>query len=192
MENTARNLLIYLDKKNNGDWLKTYADIRDKVLPEQDFTLDLGDTKVVTIIDDDYPEELKKALQPPFVIYYKGNLNKRKPSNECIFLKGNNCFKFKSGILVKVKNNKVYFNNGKLVMWLSNNSHIDAVKLATYLSKVTVLTEDKPSDLCVDFCCSAGHDFYVKPTTKPSWCNCLIKQGAYLIDRKDDITDLVC
>jgi len=74
----ARQILIALAIKHQGDWMKIYKDIQDRNsegLEEIDTNID-----AITRVDKDYPEELKKIHQPPFVLFYKGNkeLLKRK------------------------------------------------------------------------------------------------------------------
>lgn len=71
---SVRDILISLYVKNNGDWEKIYEDIRNKNTIEKeeakkmvnDFTA--KHKKVITLLDDDYPERLKRTFKPPFVI----------------------------------------------------------------------------------------------------------------------------
>lgn len=69
----ARNILIALYVKHEGDWVEMYEDIIKKEYPEEMFE----DTKVkemcenpkvITILDDEYPEHLRHIFYPPFVI----------------------------------------------------------------------------------------------------------------------------
>lgn len=75
----SRDLLIYLSIKNEGDWDKIYADITNQVFPddeEEAFKLiHKIKSKVVTIMDEDYPEPIKRSYRPPFVLYYYGDLS---------------------------------------------------------------------------------------------------------------------
>lgn len=68
----ARDLLIYLHIKFDGDWNKTYSFIKTKQkLDKEDMkkTLEGVDMdKYITLHDDDYPERFKAEMKPPFVI----------------------------------------------------------------------------------------------------------------------------
>ncbi len=75
----GRDLLIYLSVTYEGDWHKIFDAIKRK---EKNFTVDDVDqavtsvkAKTTTLLDDDYPEILKKCHYPPFVLYYYGDLN---------------------------------------------------------------------------------------------------------------------
>lgn len=71
-----RNILIYLYLKNKGDWTKIYSDVVGKT-PVTDAEVSEAITKeeamgnkFLTLVDENYPERLKRASQPPFVIKY--------------------------------------------------------------------------------------------------------------------------
>lgn len=75
----GRDVLIYLSIKYEGDWNAIYSDIKGR---KKNFTSDdvaqavaSVKSKVVTIIDRDYPEAFKNQYKPPFVIYYYGDLS---------------------------------------------------------------------------------------------------------------------
>lgn len=67
---TARERLIALHIKYEGDWDAIYENIRDKNIPDdlekcvEDVDLDM----YCTILDEDYPQRLKQRFKPPFVI----------------------------------------------------------------------------------------------------------------------------
>jgi DNA processing protein len=75
----GRDILIYLSLKYDGDWNKIYEAIKAKELVDatyvQERVKSVG-SQVCTIIDDDYPETLKRIYKPPFVIFYYGKLSK--------------------------------------------------------------------------------------------------------------------
>ncbi len=80
MNISSREILIYLSIKNNGDWMKIYKEICMHKLDEitDDEVIDAVNSvksKVITILDPDYPEYLKHCPRPPFVLYYYGNLS---------------------------------------------------------------------------------------------------------------------
>ncbi len=78
-----RDIIFYFANKYFGDWERIYDAI--ELQEDVDFNL-LEELKeehegtYVTVMDDDYPQELKLIERPPFVLFYKGNkelLNKR-------------------------------------------------------------------------------------------------------------------
>lgn len=75
----ARDILIYLNMRFDANWDEIYKHICAKDL---DFTEDEVESalksiksKVVTALDDDYPEVLKTCFKMPFVLYYYGDLS---------------------------------------------------------------------------------------------------------------------
>lgn len=75
----GRDILIYLSIKYQGNWEKIFLDIKNR---KKDFTSDevkeavaSVKSKVVTIIDREYPEAFKNQQKPPFVLYYYGDLS---------------------------------------------------------------------------------------------------------------------
>ena len=74
----AREIIIALAIKNQGDWHRIYEDVKSRNMDD----LEKYNTNVdaITILDNDYPEKLKRINKPPFVLFYKGNkdlLNKK-------------------------------------------------------------------------------------------------------------------
>ena len=70
---TSRQLIIALAIKHNGDWKKIYADIQSRNM--QDLDAYYVDTPCITILDAGYPEILKQSAMPPFVLFFKGDIN---------------------------------------------------------------------------------------------------------------------
>ena len=87
----ARELLVYLSCKYDGDWHKIYQAIKAKeyVHPEdvEDFASKFT-APFVTVIDPDFPPMLKNCFQPPFVLFYKGNLKLIQDWKKCITIVG--------------------------------------------------------------------------------------------------------
>ena len=76
----GRKLLINLAITNKGDWSTIYKDIQDK--RTMSFVEPICEENVITLLDDDYPARLKNATpQPPFVLFYKGDLSLLKNDN---------------------------------------------------------------------------------------------------------------
>lgn len=81
----ARELLIYISLKYNGDWNAMYEHIKSKKPVDTEEVhkvfLRLNDlekglpeaerTRIVAIVDPDYPDEFKAKPFCPFVLYYE-------------------------------------------------------------------------------------------------------------------------
>lgn len=69
----GRDILIFLAVKYNGAWNKIYEAIKNKELVDEQQVFEAVEStkkfNTITIIDDDYPEALKKIYKPPFVIF---------------------------------------------------------------------------------------------------------------------------
>jgi len=73
----GRDIIVYLAVKYQGDWNAIYDAIKRKELVDEQLVLDTVSkikSKYTTIVDQDYPESLKKIYKPPFVLFYNGNL----------------------------------------------------------------------------------------------------------------------
>jgi len=67
MAYTSRQILIGLHNKMGGNWEKIYDFIVNK--KPLDFELDLSnENELITIVDSEYPNELKNQYKPSFVI----------------------------------------------------------------------------------------------------------------------------
>ena len=76
---THRSILIYLSLKSRGEWTLIRKHLLDKDLEiNYDKTDDIEKKlkfKTVTIFDENYPDVFKKIGNPPFVLYYYGDLS---------------------------------------------------------------------------------------------------------------------
>lgn len=73
-----RNILIYFAVKYFGEWEQIYKALERKEeinIDEMDRWAEEYSHKVITIVDEEYPSKLKEIDRPPFVIFYKGNVN---------------------------------------------------------------------------------------------------------------------
>ncbi len=72
-------ILLYFVIKYEGDWDKVYEalDKKERVslheITDLEKKLDEDKVKYITILDNDYPKQLKAAYKPPFVLFYEGN-----------------------------------------------------------------------------------------------------------------------
>lgn len=86
-------ILIYFAIKYKGDWDKIYKALEEKEKVSLQEIKALEDKikkeqwNVITIIDQDYPDQLKESYKPPFVIWLKGNTSLIK--NKFITISGN-------------------------------------------------------------------------------------------------------
>ena len=74
----AREVLIYLSVKFQGDWDKIYEFIskRKKVdIDDAGPFVESMNINAVTILDEEYPQQLKRVEKPPFVLFYIGDLS---------------------------------------------------------------------------------------------------------------------
>ncbi|ENY69326.1 DNA processing protein (Smf) [Metamycoplasma auris 15026] len=87
-------ILLYFSLKYKGEWKEIYqAILKKEMIDENDFNLRMQDFKkhqieYITILDDLYPKQLMHTTQPPFVLYYKGNISILNKTNKCIYLTG--------------------------------------------------------------------------------------------------------
>ncbi|MGL6125423.1 MAG: DNA-processing protein DprA [Metamycoplasmataceae bacterium] len=74
-------ILIFFALKYKGDFISIYNALKNKELvdPEQmdelEKNVNSGKIKVITILDDEYPNLLKIIANPPFVLFYEGNIS---------------------------------------------------------------------------------------------------------------------
>ncbi|MBQ0142036.1 MAG: DNA-processing protein DprA [Prevotellaceae bacterium] len=79
----ANSVLIHLSLEHHGDWQKIFNSIQstdhigdeNKAEGRIKAELHFGAAKALTLLDADYPESLKKIQQPPFVLYYRGDIS---------------------------------------------------------------------------------------------------------------------
>ena len=67
----AREILIAIWKKNNGDWDRIYKELREKKYVNENYDIYLegvNASEYITLLDDDYPLDLKISYKPPFVL----------------------------------------------------------------------------------------------------------------------------
>ena len=73
-----REILISLAVKFSGKWDDIYSAIQKKELLEEDEMKKLYQSvksDCVTILDNEYPESLRRIYKPPFVLFYHGDIS---------------------------------------------------------------------------------------------------------------------
>ncbi|MGP1414227.1 MAG: DNA-processing protein DprA [Bacillales bacterium] len=74
----ANEIVLYFSLKYQGDWEKIFTAIKNKeAIDDDSFNKLVSSNKdnYITIIDDNYPNCFKNINKPPFVLYYKGDIN---------------------------------------------------------------------------------------------------------------------
>ena len=89
----AREMLIYVALKFNGD----YKMMRDFIANHKSIEEEFGESdprlpnlnsKAITILDDEYPEQLKNCWCPPIVLFYHGNISLLKELSHAVAVIG--------------------------------------------------------------------------------------------------------
>lgn len=73
-----KEILVYLSIIHKGNWNKIYQDILNKRPINKEDALAIVNKlscSYITILDNNYPVALKSIYKPPFVLFYKGNIN---------------------------------------------------------------------------------------------------------------------
>lgn len=71
-------ILVYLSLIHEGDWDKIYNDIQNKVAVDKEKmeqVLKTNTDNYITLLSANYPIQLKHIFKPPFVLFYKGNID---------------------------------------------------------------------------------------------------------------------
>ncbi|MDK2819521.1 MAG: DNA-protecting protein DprA [Mycoplasmataceae bacterium] len=83
-------ILIYFAFKYKGDFIGIYNALKNKEIVESSEIIDLekkilkDNLKIITILDDEYPNSLKIISNPPFVLFYKGNISLLQKNSLCL------------------------------------------------------------------------------------------------------------
>ena len=88
----SRDTLAYLAVIYNGDWSKIYNEIIKHLDYDYDTVMEVVNgisTKFITILDEEYPNELKQVSHPPFVLFYKGDISLIKDVKQNLAVNGN-------------------------------------------------------------------------------------------------------
>lgn len=87
----SREVLIYYSIIYKGDWLA----ISDAIQRHEEIDEEAAkkliskiNSKVVTCLDDDYPQQLNFVFRPPFVLFYHGDLSIIKDKNKAVSVVG--------------------------------------------------------------------------------------------------------
>lgn len=202
--NPRESLLRYCIKyENDGEKVFEAISKREDV----DETIDISEYNFITLMDNDYPEFLKRtaSAHKSFVLYYEGDKELLNNIEHMIFLYGENKFNLPEEKLItieyrvlnngnRLKEDCVLNIGGRLKIWFNKepeNPH--CFMLAAYMCQKMVITKEYPlvNNSFIKLSLSAmlenGGNIYVTPTKERSWNNQLIKDGAFLIDCAEDL-----
>ncbi len=79
------DILLFFAHKYFGDWERIYDALEEQEDVDFDLLEELKEEYAgtyVTVLDAEYPKELKLIQRPPFVLFYKGNINLLEKSNK--------------------------------------------------------------------------------------------------------------
>lgn len=74
----AREILIFLAVKYEGNWEKIFNAIKEKENADEADVIAINrnvKSKTLTILDEDYPDYLKSIYKPPLVLFYYGDIS---------------------------------------------------------------------------------------------------------------------
>lgn len=196
MEAREKLLRYCIKYKNDGD--KVHKALVNK--REVDETFDISNKKFISVVDAEYPKQLKETigLHKSFVLYYEGDKKLLNNIDDMIFLYGRNVFDIPEEKLITIKDGVVDL-GGRLKIWFNNvprKGH--RFVLAACLCQRMVITKVLPFvdgssviKYSVGYSVNAmllhGGEIYVTPTKERSLNNQLIKEGAFLIDCVEDL-----
>lgn len=84
-------ILLFLTLKYNGQWISIYNSLqnREKILIDDIKDIyNRIDCDYITIIDNNYPDNLKQIYKPPFGLFYYGNFKESISKNTCLSVIG--------------------------------------------------------------------------------------------------------
>lgn len=187
-------LALYLQTKKN--WDDCYKAIHDKteILPKYLRIADLKGKEYCVMLDDTYPERLKKSYKPSFAFKYRGDLTTL--TNNHILILNTKAFKLKKHAYCYIDSvrtttdNKfeIKFSDADVVITVMSLE--EAIKVAAAYSRAVLIdksiTDDVLLTITVYF---KPFEAFVRPTVKSSKANTLIKSGARLYDCEGDLDE---
>lgn len=182
----ARNIIYTLMETSNS-WEEVFEKIKSRehffekeMIPPQEF---------ICLLDETYIGNLKHIRKPPFG-YLKLVSSEISDCSKVLLLGKNslnieNYLTVEKGTLFEVKHTQ----KKPIAKEMQKG---DAYKIALTLCDKVALCETEKSDekkckMIISYALMEGKDIFAKPTTGKSFNNSLIKQGAFLIDEKEDL-----
>lgn len=199
---TAREIVAASYVFCDGDWDAIEGFIRGQKEKDPDAVKEAaarlaGD--YVAITDSAYRAAWKGLRRPPFIVRYEGDYGASarkgliyvigadgRPSDEILSRFGIE----RSKAIWEDEGHRIHIGDD-LTMWCGKPEKDNCRLAAGIAEAVAVVSEIKPEDsvLGLSYAVGANKDVYICPTDRRSLNNAFIKDGAYLLDGPDDISD---
>lgn len=190
MEREMNKILICLYEKNDKDFSRTYEAIKRKDRVSDDELSTISIDNKITLIDSNYPASLKNT-RPIFVLYTKGLFVPKKR----VFVLGSKPFNMDDDLIVRITENNTVKVGNQFEVWSNTEKINDAINIAlAYSNNYLLITKgynEKDARTIVVQALSYSADIGVMPSNNPSFGNKLIKDGAYLVDSIDDLSEVI-
>lgn len=152
MEKTkAQEMLLRLSQQRKGNWDDMYQDIKERIKPSEE--KNILDSDYFTMIDQNYPDSFKNSFKPPFVVYYKGDMDLISSNTKKIFIASRNNKETLNKLLdnlTKTFNNNYIIvmilgiiNNSKKIIDFANKNNIKIIAVSS--CSFSELSEEKQS-----------------------------------------------
>lgn len=184
MSITTRKVLLALDYKYEHNGHKVLEAIRNKEMIEDSDIPNIEEDSYTTCLDDDYPQIIKDNRGiPPFVITHIPNLKLNDYVGKTLLI-GDNTLGLTD--YLNIKGTNIYCGEELIIFGFTIENCI--MIATTICGKVFISNKSMVKGTTI-INSSLAHckEIYVQPTSKPSYNNSLIKDGANLCDT---ITDL--
>ncbi|CRX37294.1 / / DNA protecting protein DprA / 168017:168778 Forward [Candidatus Hepatoplasma crinochetorum] len=148
-----REILLYFSVKYNGNWDEIYSALKEKESINYSLYKQIlnryKNKNYITIIDNNYPKNLKKIAFPPFVIYYQGNI-KLLNQKEIIWLFGAKFLESEKRIFYNLKNQ---FDQKNIIVVLGQSNPFENAFIRNSNLKKMILVKDSgiDSQIIIDY-----------------------------------------
>lgn len=108
-----RKILLYFALKYNGDYSSILKAIKEKEHVDEKELIGIENkikSKYLTILDEDYPSELKNIGTPPIVLFYYGNIKLLKGNNKVAIIGTRKNTTYGSVMAIKITNGLKKYN----------------------------------------------------------------------------------
>ena len=100
----SKTILVGTALKYKGNWDQIYDSIRKHERIEDEYLEEATKitSNVVTLLDSDYPEQLRGVFKPPFVLFYYGDLSLLSDCSNCISMVGSRDYSEYGGKMTRI------------------------------------------------------------------------------------------
>ena len=190
-------ILVYFSLKYQGDFMKILEALQKKEIvtkEERKKALESVECCYTTIISEDYPYALQDIKCPPFVLFYKGNLELLNNDLVNIVNDGIGC-ETNQTLIDSIQQNGLVISEYPGKKKKTKKSSMFSRRLSTGLSSKVIVTQSgikSESMVSASYALEAYKDVYVFPEaydSKFKGNNKLIKEGANIITNMEDLVD---